>query len=259
MRRLRKILAWLAVVLGGLVLAVCAYLISIDQPRPTGETGEAAEALAARIEDSIDLGAWARTGAVRWTHAGRNQHLWDKRRGLCRVRWDDVEVLLHEGGSAGRAYRGGVEVTGEEGLALRERGYAAWVNDSFWLNPLAKIHDEGTTRRLVADDQLLVEYASGGLTPGDAYLWHVGRDGLPTAWQLWVTMLPVGGARITWERWVTLDTGARVSTRHAAPLGIVIEVTDVEGAATLEELVGPADPFAPILSRGAARTPPRRE
>ncbi len=245
MRRLKKALAWIAIVVGGLVLATAVTGIAMDQPRPSGPTGQDAEALAARIEDAIDLGAWARTGAVRWTFAG-NEHLWDRRRGYVRVRWGDVEVLLHEGGSAGRAYRGGAEVTGREGYELREQGYARWVNDAFWLNPLAKLHDEGTTRRLVAEDQLLVEYASGGLTPGDAYLWHVGPDGLPTAWQLWVSVVPVGGVKISWDGWVTLDTGARISTRHVTPIGYVVTVEDLEGAETLGALVGPEDPFAPL-------------
>lgn len=247
MRRFGTLVAWLSILGGGLVLALCALGIYADQPRPTGASGQDAEALATRIEDAIDLAAWARTGAVRWTFAGRNQHLWDRRRGLVRVRWDDVEVLLREGGSAGRAYRGGAEVTGREGQALRERAHAAWINDSFWLNAAAKLHDEGTTRRLVADDQLLVEYASGGLTPGDAYLWHVGEDGLPVAWQMWVSVLPVGGVRASFEDWVTLSTGARVSTRRAGAFGFALTMTDVAGAATLAELVGPEDPFAPIL------------
>ncbi|MCB9592684.1 MAG: hypothetical protein H6719_08120 [Sandaracinaceae bacterium] len=247
MRRLKKILAWVAIVGGGLVLAACVFLLAQDQPRPTGEEGEDAEDLASEMESAIDLVGWARTGAVRWTFAGRNQHLWDRRRGLVRVRWDDVEVLLHEGGSAGRAYRNGREITGAEGLALRQRGNAAWVNDSFWLNPVAKIHDSGTTRSLVHNDQLLVEYESGGLTPGDAYLWHVSPDGEPYAWQLWVSVLPIGGVEVSWDRWITLDTGARISTRHVGPFGLAVELTDVEGAATLADLIGDEDPFEPIL------------
>ena len=59
-------------------------------------------------------------------------------------------------------------------------------------------------------------------------------------------MIPIGGAELTWEGWVTLDTGARISTRHVASLGITITVDDVAGAETLEALVGADDPFAPI-------------
>ncbi len=237
----------MAVAGGGLVLAASLYLISQDEPRPSGDEGQEAEALAARMEEAVDIVGWARTGAVRWTFNGENEHLWDRRRGLVRVRWDDVEVLLHEGGQSGRAYRGGAEVTGRAGFELRVRANAAWVNDSFWLNPVAKIHDSGVTRGLVGDDQLLVEYSDGGLTPGDAYLWAVDDDGFPTSWRLWVSILPIGGVEVSWEDWVRLETGARISTRHEGPAGITLEITDVEGAATLRELVGATDPFAAIV------------
>ena len=99
------------------------------------------------------------------------------------------------------------------------------------------------------EESLLVSYASGGLTPGDAYLWRVGPDGTPTAWKLWVSILPIGGVETSWEGWVTLDTGARISTRHAGPLGLTLELTDVEGAATLDALVDGPDPFAPLFER----------
>ena len=128
----------------------------------------------------------------------------------------------------------------------------AWVNDAFWLNPLAKLRDEGVSLAVVDDDgeeSLLVSYASGGLTPGDAYLWRVGPDGTPTAWKLWVSILPIGGVETSWEGWVTLDTGARISTRHAGPLGLTLELTDVEGATTLDALVDGPDPFAPLFER----------
>ncbi|MCZ7679607.1 MAG: hypothetical protein M5U28_12935 [Sandaracinaceae bacterium] len=55
----------------------------------------------------------------------------------------------------------------------------------------------------------------------------------------------------TWERWVTLETGARIATWHVGPLGLAVELEDVEGAATLEALVDGPDPFAPLFEGGA--------
>ena len=248
MRRLSKFIAWLAVLGGGLVLALTILLMTQDEARPRGREGEAAEALAARMEEAVDIGGWARTGAVRWDFAGRHQHLWDRQRDLVRVRWGDVEVFLHEGTANGIAYRGGAEVGGAEGWELRQDANAYWVNDSFWLNPIAKIHDTGVTRSIIGDDELLVEYSSGGLTPGDAYLWTVGEDGLPTSWKLWVSIVPIGGVEVTWESWVTLSTGARVATRHVLPGGFTLQLTDVEGARSLGELIDGPDPFAVLLA-----------
>ena len=92
-----------------------------------------------------------------------------------------------------------------------------------------------------------MEYTSGGLTPGDAYLWQLGEDGLPSAWRMWTSNLPRGGMRASWESWVELATGARVATRHELALGRV-DITDLDGAATLGELEPGPDPFAALLT-----------
>jgi hypothetical protein len=139
-------------------------------------------------------------------------------------------------------------VSGEEARELREQAYAHWINDSFWLNPVVKLFDEGTTRALVAQpdgsDALLLSYASGGLTPGDAYLWIGDPSAPPRAWKMWVSILPIGGVECTWDRWQTLSTGAKISTRHDCGI-FVLELTDVEGAADVVALEG-EDPFAAL-------------
>ena len=254
MARAKKILKWIGVALGILVVLSGVIFALVNEPRPQGASGpEAAaraEALARRMEEAVALAAWERTGAVRWTFAGRNAHLWDREREVARVRSGDTEALLFVGGPRGRAYRGGREVSGDEAREILEAAWGAWVNDSFWLNPIAKMRDEGVTRSLVRTeegDALLVSYASGGLTPGDAYLWLLDETGLPRVWRLWVSILPVGGVETSWEGWQTLSSGARIATRHVGPLGLTLELTDVEGAESLRALVGPDDPFAPLF------------
>lgn len=196
--------------------------------------------------------AWARTGAVRWTFAGRHRHLWDRARGYARVRWDDVDARLRLGDRSGVVTRGGRRLEPEEARALLDEAYGRWVNDSFWLNPVVKVFDEGVRRELVelegdlpagaSRQGLLVTYTSGGLTPGDAYLWIVDAQGRPLAWRMWVSIVPIGGLEVSWERWVTLGTGARVATLHRlGPLRL--ELTDVAGAADLSTLAAD-DPFA---------------
>ncbi|HJL14793.1 MAG TPA: hypothetical protein RMH99_04005 [Sandaracinaceae bacterium LLY-WYZ-13_1] len=251
MQRLKKVLKWTGIVLGGLVLLLAVILFVAHDPRPDGEPGPEAEELAVRMEAAVDVEAWARTGAVRWGFGGRQEHLWDRERGVARVRWDDVEALFHVGSSSGRVWRAGREVHGEEARELLAQANAHWVNDSFWLNPVAKFRDEGVRRELVTledgTDALLVRYTSGGLTPGDAYLWIPGEGGLPREWRMWVSIIPVGGVATTWEGWQTLSTGAKIATRHEGPLGITLELDDVAGAATLAELTGGEDPFAPLF------------
>lgn len=241
-RRKRRRWPW---VLGVVLLLAVGGCWALDEPRPSGEPGAAAEALAREMVAAVDGESWERTGAVRWSFRGERHHLWDRRRQLARIAWDEVEAFVDLTTREGVAFRDGERVGGEEGEELVDEAWKAWINDSFWLNPVVKIFDQGTTRSLVEVENgrgLLVEYASGGATPGDAYLWIVGDDGLPRAWKMWTSNLPLGGVEASWEGWKTLATGARVSTRHALAIG-ELEMVDVEAAPTLAELVEGEDPF----------------
>ena len=241
----------LAVTATLLVVVLVGCLKLASDPRPVGSPGEEAEQRANTFETAMGLDAWARTGAVTWTFAGRNTHLWDRERGLARVEMGNTLALVDLGKVDGRAYRNGEELQGDARLAAIKKAYAAWINDSFWLNPLAKLRDEGVTRTAVdweGEKGLGISYGSGGLTPGDMYLWLPGGpDGLPGMWRMWVSIIPVGGLSTTWEGWVTLSTGVHISTTHTFPGGIVLRLTDVAGATTLAELVPGADPFAPLF------------
>ncbi|HJL42151.1 MAG TPA: hypothetical protein RMG48_12690 [Myxococcales bacterium LLY-WYZ-16_1] len=230
------------------------WVLWASEPRPRGiRDREAVEAMARRLEAAVNLPAWRDgTGAVRWTFAGRRTHLWDRERGLVQVQWGDRRGLLRIGTSRGVAFRGDERVRGPDAEAILEQTYAAWVNDAFWLNPLAKLRDPGVELRRVDLDSgetgLLVRYTQGGLTPGDAYLWLFGEEDLPRAWKMWVSNVPVGGMEVTWEGWKTLSTGAVVSTRHESPPVLTLELKDVEAAPNLPTLLGDTeDPFAPWL------------
>jgi hypothetical protein len=246
MRRVARVLAVLVLLL---VLAV-GVLWAVLRHAPTPTTpGPEAEALAHEMVAAVDGDAWARTGAIRWTVQSR-AHLWDRQRGLARVEWNGRRVLLDTSTRHGRAWQDGRELADGAGKQqLLDKAYALWINDSFWLNPVVKAFDDGTSRaRGTVDGKraLLVSYASGGLTPGDKYLWIFGDDGRPAAWRLWVKILPIGGLQFSWEGWTRLPTGAWVATSHRA-LGIdAVHLVDVAAGATLHD-IEPDDPFAPIL------------
>ena len=236
------------VILVALLIAGGGFFQYLDQPLPQGQMGPEAEALAQRLQEAAGVPAWAQTGAVRWTFAGHH-HLWDRQRSWARVRWDDFEVQLDVDRKVGLAWRQGALLPAAEAQKRIEQAWRLWINDSFWLNPVAKFFDPGTERRLVAlpggEEGLLISYHSGGATPGDSYLWLAGEDGLPRAWRMWVSIIPLGGLQASWEHWITLDTGARVATRHRL-WRFTLELQEVAGARTLAELEPAPDPFAAL-------------
>lgn len=245
-------LRWLRrVALSVLALGVVgvASTAALSAPRPEAVPGADAEALTDRIEAAVDVAAWERTRAVAWTFGG-TEHLWDRDRHLSRQVRGNTVVLIDLNNRQGKVWKGDRELSGRKRDKALKAAWGSWANDSFWLNPLWKLRDAGTTRGIVpgenGEDALLISYSSGGVTPGDAYLWHVDSSGRPTRWQMWVKIIPIGGVDTTWENWQQLSTGAWVATEH--DFGLVnLTLTDVRGAATLAELEPGADPFAPLL------------
>lgn len=254
MSKLRKVAFALLLVFAMLMSGTCIAIKALGSSVPTGGVeGPEADALARSIEAAIDAEAWAKTGAVEWTFADRNTLLWDRQRMLVRVLHKDTSVMVDLTTRRGKAWKNGQPVTGDELTAALAYGWAAWANDSFWLNPLVKLFDDGVSREkitLTGDDTdgkvgLLVSYSKGGVTPGDRYLWILDARDRPIAWRMWTSVFPVSGIRVSWEDWVKLDTGAYVATKHRLP-GLSIDVTGLRAAATLADLVGADDPFAPL-------------
>lgn len=249
----RSLLTRISLFLGALVLflvaAAAIACVVLSKPLPTGETGAPADALAHSIEASINRPAWDETGAVAWTFAGRNRHLWDRKRMLARVAWGENDVLINLTNQQGVARSKGAVQSGPARDKLLKKAYASWINDSFWLNPLVKLFDGGVTRRVVSQPDgtkaLLLTYGGGGLTPGDSYLWLLGPDGKPRAWRMWVSVIPLKGAEASWEGWTQLATGAWVATEHKLSIA-TLRVSDVRGAHTLAELEPGPDPFAAL-------------
>jgi len=233
-----------------LSLGVVVFWARGSEPVPKGKPGPAADALARKIGEAVNLSAWEATGAVRWTFAGKHRLLWDRRRSLVEVAWEDERVLLDIATKGGRVFHNGLPLT--DRARELDAAYRYFINDAFWLNPVATFFNQGAVREILqledGSEGLLVRYTSGGVTPGDSYLWHLHPDGLPKAFKMWVQIIPVGGVSASWDDWQTLATGAKVATRHKlGPRDIVL--TDLAAAATLGELTAGEDPFAPLFSK----------
>ena len=248
MMRAFKILA--AILILGLVTLV-AVGYSANDPRPVGQPGPEADALARSMEAAVRKDAWDRTGAVRWSFFEQHHYVWDRDRDLVELKWGDSRALFRTGDQTGRVWSGGTEQTGADAEEALRAAYAYWINDSFWLNPVVKLFDPGVERSLVKLDDgrnaLLISYTSGGVTPGDAYLWIPGPDGMPASWRMWVQIIPIGGIETTWDGWTELSTGAKVSTQHEGWGRMMTFITKVEGAENLEALDVEAGLFDPLF------------
>jgi hypothetical protein len=216
-----KILKWIFIVL--IILGIAGYVsyLVLDEEIPQGDKGEKAEQLADKMLAAVNDSAWQEIAVISWDFSGRHQLVWDKNRHWAKVSWDNYDVFLKLDSKKGVAFAKGRKVEREEVLnELLKTAYEFWANDSFWLNPITKIRDGGTERKYVPqnNDQLeglLVTYKSGGVTPGDSYLWTVDKStGLPKYVKMWVQIIPLGGIKFTWEDWHTTPNGAKIATLH---------------------------------------------
>jgi len=242
---MKSFFKWLGIGLGVLLLiGVIAGLI-VHKPRPEGTTGAEADALARKMLAAVDQEAWDSTRYIGWTFTGMHDYLWDREDDLVDVRWSNHRVVLHTPTREGMAWTDDAPV--EDAEKLIDKAWFYFTNDSFWLLAFHKVFDPGTQRALVpqadGSDALLVTYSSGGVTPGDSYLWIVDEAGRPQAWRMWVKILPVGGLKFSWENWQELSTGALVALDHKNAVTNVA-LTEVRGGDTLDDLQVQENPFA---------------
>lgn len=245
---MKKLLRILAYILGFILLAGFIAWLVLNEKEPTGQPGPAADQMAERMMASVDKTAWDSTRWVAWDFAGQHNYLWDKTRNLVRVRWDMNEVLLNTKTISGKAYHGGEPASNENDLIQTAWGF--FCNDSYWLNPVVKTFDPGTERSIVqvdGRDALKVQYTSGGVTPGDSYVWFLDENGRPEAWKMWVKIIPIGGIHNSWEGWQKLSTGAWVATTHTFFGKPVDMLSNVKAGMDITDFGISEDPFAMIL------------
>ncbi len=233
------ILATVAILLFG------AYLF-LNEKMPVGENPSKADELAKKMQTALNKTAWDSTNVVNWGYKGGHAFVWDKKNEMVQITWGENKVLLNlKEWNKGKAFKNGKEITDAELDVLRGKAWKFFCNDSFWLIAPFKVFDEGTTRNIVKigdSEALLVKYASGGITPGDSYLWFLDESGVPKKYKMWVKIIPIGGVEATWDKWITTKTGVKIATEHKlGPITIVIN--DLKTGYSLAEIGVNADLF----------------
>lgn len=235
---LKKIIYTIAMLF---IVVVLGYRMA-DEPLPEGKEGPKAEYLADQLLATLNYEAWKDLPAIAWSYPMGHDYIWDKKANLVQVSWEDYRVLLNPETRKGEAYKNGERITEEEQKII-SKAFEYYANDSFWLIAPYKVKDPGTVRKVVnyeGEDALLVQYTSGGVTPGDAYLWLFDEMGYPYAWKFWVQIIPVGGIKYSWEHWEDVQ-GAKIATLHKGLLDI--QITNLRSADHVADLNDGTDPF----------------
>ena len=245
MKLLLKILGVLLLIV---ILLAVGTGIAFHEKEPAGKNPSEADNLARAMMAAVDKPAWDSTRWVQWTFRSGNTYVWDKERHYVLVSKNNQEVRFNAHTMSGNVSISGQAAEGKKIPKLIQKAWSAFCNDSFWLNPVVKAFDDGTKRTMVTlkdgREGIKVTFGSGGVTPGDSYVWILGADNLPVAWKMWVSIIPVGGIETTWDKWSTLPTGARIATHHSAFGRNVEMISNLNAGLTYTDLGYETDPFA---------------
>lgn len=215
----KKILKWIFISLAALIVLGIVAVLIMDEEIPNGVEGKDADALAMKIYNNLNHKAFQETRILKWSFPGGHHYEWNKNKGQVNVQWGENEVLLDLiDKKDSKIIKPSGPVSDEKRAALIKTAFDYFNNDSFWLVAPYKLFEKGVSRKLVklenGDSALLVTYASGGSTPGDSYLWIVDTNGRPKSFRMWVSIIPVGGLKASWEQWGKTGSGAMLASRH---------------------------------------------
>jgi len=237
-----KFLKYLLLTIVAIAILGFAYLkLVVSEDRPTILEGKDAQAMAQKMLTAINKPAWDTLPYIQWSFRGTNHYVWDRINNKAIVTIGDVEVQLDPDQVTGTATKDGVILEGEAKNKAVQSAWSNWCNDMFWLSAPYKINDPGTSLAIATDkdgkEGLLVTYESGGVTPGDSYLWFLDESGLPTGYKMWVSIIPVGGVYTSWEDWKTIAGGAKIAQQHQGNISALkIPITDIKAGFNWSDL-----------------------
>lgn len=199
-----------------LIIGVLVYLF-IDESVPNGTQGQEAEELTDEMLQALNKSGFDTLSMIKFIYPRGHKYEWNRAENKVRVTWEENDVFLD------------LNQPLEDLSALEYQGYKYFINDTFWLVAPFKIQDDGVIRSTVEVEDgrgLLVTYTTGGVTPGDSYLWIIDERGFPKAWKLWTSNVPIGGLEFKWGGWIEKE-GVWFSTFHPSKI-LDLEITDLE-------------------------------
>ncbi len=221
-----------------LAVASCSSL-------PKGQPGEAAEQFTQRILAAADYEKWKATSAVTFVFRGDDRVFWDKKRKLVEIQFKKNLVQFSEVTGKSICFEGERRVTDECG-ELTAAAVKRFYNHTYWLNPAFHIDTPNAVRAIAEENKLLVTFKSGGATPGDSYLFTTDEEGKLSEMRMWVSTLPLKGARATFSNYQKTSTGVRVALDHKVASLANVNLTELQMFATYPE-AGKVDRFQGLL------------
>ena len=190
-------------------------------------------------------------------------HTWDKWTGRYRLEGTEADgtpylVLMNINSKDGDAWRNGQKLDGPEEKKYLERGYGAWVNDTYWLLMPYKLRDPGViltyageeTNEVGTWDKLHLAFDNVGLTPKDQYwVWVNRATGLVDQWDFVLKGEKVPPTTYLWRGWRKVGEVMLAAERIGLRENRRIEFPVLEAPATLPDDVFTSPAPAPAASR----------
>ena len=220
-RTIKKIIIALIFISLGLVLVIQW----LSKPLPESFTGPEADQFARDVQEALNITRLRQRLAVKYNLVLGTTTIYGIRaEERVLVSWEDyqVDLILSEIENS-KIIQGGKDSNRTD---LIEKAKAYFYNDSYWLVAPFKFFDPGVIRSLVETDNgskaLLITHTSGGVTPGDSYLWYFDENLTPTHFELWVSIIPIKGVSATWSSWVSKQDVLFSTFHKLGPLEITI-------------------------------------
>lgn len=227
MKKLLKVLKAIGIGLLAILIILVGVGFFMSEDLPEGKQGPEADEFARKIMQELNYEAFQDTRLIKWNFAGVHSYEWYKNDHYVIITSEDYEVKLDLKDYSKSEV---INSNTSDHESLIQTCIKNFNNDSYWLIAPYKIMDKNVERKIVNEDgekALLVTFTEGGTTPGDSYLWKVDEEYRPVSFDMWVSVIPVGGLEAKWKDWVETQSGMIVSTTKTF-YGIPIEITNLE-------------------------------
>jgi hypothetical protein len=221
----------------------------LSEKRPPVNPTPEADRLADQVMDEIGKEAFDSLPMISW-YLGDHEYLWNKKTNQAMISWGKMKVMMNLDQVDGIAFKGGEKMDADEDDHCIKQAWEYWCNDSFWAFAPFKMKDPGTTRTIVSNPKngeqgLMVSYESGGVTPGDSYLWILDKNNQIIGFQLWVKILPIKGAYASWNDWKNYNGGIKLADTRKLSI-VTIPISGFKIGESFKDFGYSEDPFKEI-------------